>query len=130
MRLRSARPTNDLAALERFYMALGCEVVGRFEDHQGFDGLILGAPGSTWQIEFVRERGVAAPRAPTPEHLLVFYLDDEDELHARAARLVGSGAREVTPHNPYWAACARCFEDPDGYVAVLSLPSPRQLHGR
>ena len=130
MRLRSARPTNDLAALERFYAALGCEVVGRFEDHAGFDGLILGAPGQAWQVEFVRERGVTAPRAPTDEHLLVFYLDDEADLHRRADALVSLGAREVEPHNPYWLACARCFEDPDGYVAVLSLPSPRQLRAR
>jgi catechol 2,3-dioxygenase-like lactoylglutathione lyase family enzyme len=130
VRLRSARPTNDLAALERFYTALGCEVVGRFEDHQGFDGLILGGRDAAWQIEFVRERGVTAPRAPTPEHLLVFYLDDENELHRRAERLIGLGARELAAHNPYWAACARCFEDPDGYVAVLSLPSPRQLQKR
>jgi len=130
VRLRSARPTDDLAALERFYTALGCEVVGRFEDHAGFDGLILGAPGQAWQIEFVRERGIAAPCAPSPEHLLVFYLDDENELHARARALLGIGAREVAPHNPYWSACARCFEDPDGYVAVLSLPAPRHLASR
>lgn len=127
MRLRSARPTNDLATLERFYTALGCEVVGRFEDHQGFDGLILGRAGERWQIEFVRERGVAAPRAPTPEHLLVFYVDDEASLHACARRLLDTGAREVAPHNPYWSACARCFEDPDGYVVAISLPPPQTL---
>lgn len=126
MRLRCARPSNDLEALERFYVALGCEVIGRFEDHEGFDGLILGRTGEAWQIEFVRERGVIAPRAPTPEHLLVFYVDDEVDLNARAGQLLGAGAREVAPHNPYWLRCARCFEDPDGYIAVVSLASPLQ----
>lgn len=118
---RCARPTNALAPLRRFYVdGVGCAELGRFEDHAGFDGLILGAPGESWQLELVVERGVVAPRAPTHEHLLVFYVEDAAALAARADRLRGIGAREVTPNNPYWAAHGVTFEDPDGYHVVIA----------
>lgn len=115
---RCARPTNALAPLRRFYVeGVGCAELGRFEDHAGFDGLILGKPGESWQLELVVERGVVAPRAPTQEHLLVFYVEDTTVL---ADRLRALGAREVTPNNPYWAAHGVTFEDPDGYHVVIA----------
>lgn len=118
---RAARPTNDLTAMRRFYVdGAGCVELGRFEDHAGFDGLILGATGETWQLELVVERGVVAPRAPTHEHLLVFYVEDAAALETRVAALRAVGAREVTPHNPYWAAHGVTFEDPDGYHVVIA----------
>lgn len=118
---RCARPTNALEPLRRFYVdGVGCAVQGRFEDHAGFDGLILGAPGESWQLELVVERGVTAPRAPTAEHLLVFYVDDAAALDSRVAALRRVGAREVAPNNPYWRAHGVTFEDPDGYHVVIA----------
>ncbi|AJX19904.1 glyoxalase/Bleomycin resistance /Dioxygenase superfamily protein [Burkholderia pseudomallei MSHR7498] len=73
--LRVARPTNDIDTLVRFYTkALGFDVVARFENHEGFDGAIVGRAGYPWQIEFTHQHGVTVARAPTAEHLLVFYL--------------------------------------------------------
>ena len=49
--LRVARPTDDLAAVTRFYRdGLGFKVVGEFKDHEGFDGIMLGHAGcgTTW----------------------------------------------------------------------------------
>ena len=123
VRFRSARPTNDLAAIERFYVgALGCARLGAFEDHEGFDGLIVGASDGSWQAEFVRERGVTAPRAPTPEHLLVFYVADRDALAERCAAMDAAGCRRIEPHNPYWLACGASYADPDGYAVVVAVP--------
>lgn len=71
--LRVARPTNDIDTLVRFYTkALGFDVVARFENHEGFDGAIVGRAGYPWQIEFTHQHGVTVARAPTAEHLLVF----------------------------------------------------------
>ena len=123
---RSARPANDLRAIERFYVeALGCTRLGSFEDHEGFDGLIVGAPDRAWQVEFVREHGVTAPRAPTDEHLLVFYVADRAALAEREAAMDAAGHARVEPHNPYWLRHGATFADPDGYHVVIAVsPGP------
>ena len=119
---RSARPSNDLRAIERFYVeALGCARLGAFEDHEGFDGLIVGATDGSWQAEFVRERGVTAPRAPTAEHLLVFYVADRAALAEREAAMRAAGHLPVEPHNPYWLRHGLTFADPDGYQVVVAV---------
>jgi catechol 2,3-dioxygenase-like lactoylglutathione lyase family enzyme len=123
VRFRSARPTNDLRAIERFYVeALGCARLGGFEDHEGFDGLIVGAADGSWQVEFVREHGVTAPRAPTDEHLLVFYVADRLMLAEREAAMRGAGHLPVESHNPYWQRHGVTFEDPDRYHVVIAVP--------
>ena len=41
--LRIARPSDDLSELLRFYRdGLGLTVLEQFEDHDGFDGIMLG----------------------------------------------------------------------------------------
>ena len=85
--LRVARPTNDLDACVRFYRdAIGLTVLSSFTEHGGFDGVMLGIPGAQWHLEVVRERGVVAPRAPTPEHLLVLYVPERDAWERAVAR--------------------------------------------
>ena len=122
--LRIARPTNDLDALERMYAAgLGFEVVGRFEDHDGYDGVMLGTPGGPYHLEFTRRRGERAGRAPSDEHLLVFYVPDRAAWEARCARMADAGFTEVAPSNPYWAQRGRTFEDADGYRVVIQNAS-------
>lgn len=49
--LRIARPTDDINALLPFYRdGLGLSVLGHFEDHAGFDGVMLGRPGGPYQL--------------------------------------------------------------------------------
>ena len=75
--LRIARPTDDLEALLPFYReGLGLSVLFRFEDHDGFDGMMLGREGAPYHFEFTRARGHVAGRAPTQDNLLVFYMPD------------------------------------------------------
>lgn len=118
--LRVARPTDDLAAIVRFYRdGLGFEVLYEFQDHDGFDGVMLGARGAGYHLEFTRKQGVAAGRAPTEENLLVFYLPDAAMWQAAVDRLEQAGHAPVTSFNPYWDRLGRTFEDPDGYRVVL-----------
>src|SRR5581483_3423191 len=50
--LRVARPTDDIDALLPFYVdGLGFQVLTRFEDHQGFSGIVLGHPGQPYHLE-------------------------------------------------------------------------------
>jgi catechol 2,3-dioxygenase-like lactoylglutathione lyase family enzyme len=118
--LRVARPTDDLDALLPFYRdGLGFQVFGRFEDHGGFDGMMLGAPGAPYHFEFTRARGHRAGRAPTPDNLLAFYLPDPAAWRAAVARMEAAEFAPVPSFNPYWDRDGLTFEDPDGYRVVL-----------
>jgi len=122
-RMRSARPSDRLGELRRFYIdALGCTLLGEFAGHDGFDGLIVGHPSGRWQLEFVHEHARAAPPVPSHEHLLVFYLDDRAALAARVAAMDSAGCRRATPNNPYWSRHGVTYVDPDGYHVVLAVP--------
>jgi hypothetical protein len=98
---------------------LGFEVLGRFEDHEGFDGVMLGRKGAPYHLEFTLRRGHGAGRAPTEDNLLVFYLPDREEWEHAVARMEELGVEAVTAFNPYWDRRGKTFEDPDGYRVVL-----------
>jgi catechol 2,3-dioxygenase-like lactoylglutathione lyase family enzyme len=118
--LRVARPTDDLAAVVRFYRdGLGFEILYEFRDHDGFDGVMLGHAGAAYHLEFTHRHGHPAGRAPTEDNLLVFYLPDVQEWERAVARLEAQGYKIVKAFNPYWDRKGRTFEDPDGYRVVL-----------
>ncbi|GAB2948701.1 VOC family protein [Hymenobacter coalescens] len=118
--LRVARPTNDLTALLPFYRdGIGFEVIGAFHDHAGFDGLMLGHPQAPYHLEFTTERVQPTGGAPSPEHLLVFYLPDADAWQAAVKRMQAAGFAPVPARNPYWDQHGLTFQDPDGYRVVL-----------
>jgi catechol 2,3-dioxygenase-like lactoylglutathione lyase family enzyme len=118
--LRVARPTDNLPAVVAFYRdGLGFEVLYEFADHEGFDGVMLGHRGAAYHLEFTRKHDHTAGRAPTEDHLLVFYLPDEAEWRAAVERLEQAGHQAVKAFNPYWDKLGKTFEDPDGYRVVL-----------
>jgi catechol 2,3-dioxygenase-like lactoylglutathione lyase family enzyme len=119
-KLRIARPTNDIDALLPFYShGLGLSVLYSFKDHQGFDGVMLGAEGAPYHLEFTRAAGHIAGRAPSKDHLLVFYLPDRQTWQQAVDQLKGCGFEPVPAFNPYWDKSGLTFEDPDGYRVVL-----------
>ncbi len=118
--LRIARPVSNLArATDMYCRGLGLCIVGRFEDHAGFDGVMLGFAGAGYHFEFTRYRHHPVAPAPTPEDLVVLYLADETEWHAACDSLAGAGFDRVASFNPYWDEAGRTFQDPDGYRIVL-----------
>lgn len=118
--LRIARPTDHLEAVVRFYtQGLGLTRLYTFVDHNGFDGAMVGAPEGPYHLEFTHQRGHDVGRAPTAEHLLVFYLPDAIEWQAAVNRMMSAGYTPVEPINPYWAHDGVTFEDPDGYRVVM-----------
>jgi catechol 2,3-dioxygenase-like lactoylglutathione lyase family enzyme len=119
-KLRVARPTDRLEELIRFYgEGLGFRVLARFEDHDGFDGVILGHPGGPWHLEFTQQKGHEAGRAPSQDHLLALYLPDRSSWERAVERMRGLGLQPVLSWNPFWDRQGVTFEDPDGYRVVL-----------
>jgi catechol 2,3-dioxygenase-like lactoylglutathione lyase family enzyme len=119
-KMRVARPTDDLESVARFYRdGLGFSELFRFEDHAGFNGVMLGLPGAPYHLEFTTARGLRAGRAPTADNLLVFYLPDAQQWDEAVARLKSAGYEPVASFNPYWDRDGLTFEDPDGYRIVL-----------
>ena len=118
--LRVARPTDHFDDVLRFYTeGLGLTVLGSFEDHDGFDGVILGLARAPYHLEFTRKRGHIAGRAPTEDNLLVFYLPEKHLWQAAVDRMSAAGYESVHSYNPYWDRVGRTYEDPDGYRVVL-----------
>ena len=66
-KLRLSRPTNHLEAILSFYVdGLGFEVLDRFDNQQGWDGVILGHRDWPYQFEFTARRDESVvPPAPT-----------------------------------------------------------------
>ena len=122
--IRIARPSDDLDALLAFYRdGLGLDLIYRFEDHQGFDGMMLGRAGSAYHFEFTRSKGHLAGKAPTQDNLIVFYIADEQRWRDAIERMRKAGFAPVASFNPYWDRQGRTFEDPDGYRVVLQRGS-------
>jgi len=118
--LRVARPTDHFDEAVRFYTeGVGLTVLDSFEDHEGFDGVMLGLAGAPYHLEFTRKHGHTAGRAPTEDHLLVFYLPDKQVWQAAVDQMAAAGYQAVSAHNPYWDRDGRTYEDPDGYRVVL-----------
>lgn len=56
--MRVARPADNLPEIARMYQSgMGFNVLGRFDDHDGFDGVILGHPHEPYHLEFTTRRG-------------------------------------------------------------------------
>ncbi|MBW8468374.1 MAG: VOC family protein [Thiobacillus sp.] len=118
--VRIARPTDDIAALLPFYRdGLGLVVLSSFEDHAGFDGVMLGLPGGPYHFEFTHHRQHHVGRSPSQDHLIVLYLPARPEWDAAVTRMRHAGFAPVPSYNPYWDQQGVTFEDPDGYRIVF-----------
>ena len=119
--IRIARPTDRLTEVVRFYRdGLGFTVIGKFDDHDGYDGIMLAIPGRSDHLEFTCHRSGSRCPAPSRDNLLVLYLPQREDIAEQQARLRMLGYAPVDAENPYWAVHnALTFEDPDGWRVVL-----------
>lgn len=118
--LRIARPVSDLARSTDLYCrGLGLRIIGSFKDSDGFDGVMLGVPGSGYHFEFTYCRIHPVVPSPTAEDLIVLYIPMEAEWKTRCTSMSAAGFIQVPSFNPYWDIIGRTYEDPDGYRVVL-----------
>jgi catechol 2,3-dioxygenase-like lactoylglutathione lyase family enzyme len=123
--IRVARPTDRLDEVVSFYHnGLGLPELYRFDDHDGYSGVMLGLPGSDYHLEFTHHVDGSPCPAPTQDNLLVLYFDGRDHVDRIAGRLATLGAQPVEAENPYWPRNGGVtIEDPDGWRVVL-MPAP------
>lgn len=118
--LRVARPTENLDKVVEFYTkGLGLEVLYKFQDHEGFDGVMVGFPGAAYHLGFTSHRGHSVGHAPTQDNLLVFYLPNQAEWLEAIRAMKNAGYEPVPSYNPYWDKHGVTFADPDDYRIVL-----------
>jgi hypothetical protein len=99
------------------------QLLGNFENHEGFDGIMLGHADSLYHLEFTRHRNSSITPTPTAEDLLVFYVPDTNTWKSCIGRLEKLGIKSVAAHNPYWDRKGRTYSDPDGYRIVIQNSS-------
>ncbi|HEY4195226.1 MAG TPA: VOC family protein [Mucilaginibacter sp.] len=118
--IRIARPTDRLKEVVDFYrQGLGLNMIGSFNDHDGYEGVMLGMPDASVHLEFTHHISGSPCPAPTRDNLLVFYFDTYADYQKAVDQLKNIGAKEVEPENPYWNNKSTSFEDPDAWGVVL-----------
>ena len=123
MQVRFARHTSRLEQLVLFYRdGLGLTELGRFRNHDGYDGVFLDLPGTNAHLEFT-SGGLHPPPVPHEETLLVLYLGDEQTVAETCRR---AGAQPIEPANPYWRRRGLTVLDPDGFQVVLVFDASAQ----
>ncbi len=118
--MRIARPTDNLSTIAEMYeKGLGFKLLSSFENHAGFDGMILGHPRHNYHLEFTHHKGHLVGKSPTEDNLLVFYVPDPHEWEDACNMLEAANFKAVQSYNPYWDVEGRTFEDVDGYRIVI-----------
>ena len=118
--VRIARPTDKFDEIKKFYgEGLGLPLIGSFEEHEGYNGVMFGLPGRDYHLEFTSHSSGSPCPAPTKDNLLVFYLPDKTDIDKIEKRFNALGCFSVPPENPYWKGKGLTFEDPDGWRVVL-----------
>lgn len=116
MQVRVARQTGRLAEVVAFYRdGLGLAEIARFDNHDGYSGVMVDLPGTGAHLEFTATAHHTPPVAHV-EDLLVLYLGSRVEVDRMVAR---TGAAPVVSANPYWDRVGVTVADPDGFRVVL-----------
>ena len=120
VQFRIARPTHQLEKVLHFYQeGLRLPLLGRFENHNGYSGAMLGLPNHGHHLEFTTHQESSPCPAPSKENLLVLYFEKEDKFLEIKNSIEHIGYQAVEPKNPYWKTKSFTYEDPDGWRVVL-----------
>lgn len=120
MEFRFARHTQKIESLVYFYTSiLNFEVLGKFENHDGYDGVFLGIEGQNWHLEFTQN--AEKPLSQFDEDdALVFYPETTEKFDEILENLKKFEVPILQPKNPYWKENGICFEDCDHYKIIVS----------
>ncbi|MFI5804851.1 VOC family protein [Streptomyces sp. NPDC051561] len=120
--VRFARPTARYDDVLAFYRDdLQLPVLADWRGHDGYDGVVLGLPGSPVHMEITQHGNPPLIPQPHPENQLVLYVRGPEAVEAAVRRLRERGHQPVEAANSYWPKRgAVVFADPDGWMVVLA----------
>src|SRR4051812_16752043 len=118
--IRIARPVADLSRTQKMYCnGLKLSVIGHFENHEGFSGIMLGSEGMQYHFEFTVCHNHLIVPSSTAEDLIVIYIPDSTEFQSSSESMIRAGFQKVDSLNPFWDIRGHTFQDKDGYRIVL-----------
>ncbi|MCH2223386.1 MAG: VOC family protein [Crocinitomicaceae bacterium] len=119
MTFRYARHTNQLKAIKQFYVdVIGLEILGGFENHDGYDGVFLGVKGENWHLEFTISED-RCKHSFDEDDLVAFYPETEEAYTALSKRIEKHNIQKIKAKNPYWNQNGIVITDPDGFIVVV-----------
>ncbi|KIA88564.1 Glyoxalase/Bleomycin resistance protein/Dioxygenase superfamily protein [Kaistella jeonii] len=120
MEFRYARHTQNIESVIDFYTSvLSFDILGRFNAHDGYDGVFLGFEGENWHLEFTQNS--EKPQSKFDEDdALVFYPENQKDVDEILENLKTLKIPLIETKNPYWNNKAFCFEDCDHYKVIIS----------
>ena len=120
MEFRYARHTQKIESLIYFYTSvLNFEVLGKFEKHDGYDGVFLGIKGENWHLEFTQSEEKPISKFDEDD-ALVFYPESQKSFDEILGNIKKFEVPLLEPKNPYWRDKGVCFEDCDHYKIIVS----------
>jgi catechol 2,3-dioxygenase-like lactoylglutathione lyase family enzyme len=119
MEFRYARHTNSLKPIIDFYTnILGFKILFSFENHNGYNGAMLGKSGLNWHLEFT-ESGTTADHTFDEEDILVFY-PEKDDYQEIIKNIRTNHIPIIKAKNPFWEDNGVMIKDPDGHRIIIS----------
>jgi hypothetical protein len=120
MTFRFARHTNDLEQIKFFYIdILGFELLGGFQNHNGYDGVFIGKSSDNWHLEFTKSEEIVHFDF-NEDDILVFYPNSKIEFDSFINKIQSTKIKFIKAKNPYWNENGKMFLDPDGYRIIIS----------
>ncbi|MFV8364416.1 VOC family protein [Flavobacterium sp. ZT3P35] len=124
MKLRVARHTNDLEKIKVFYLSiLEFELLGSFNNHDLYDGILIGNSNLDWHFEFTQSNENAEHHFDEDD-ILVLYPETRSKYNSMINNVLNSNTSIITSKNPYWndpeVSGGKMFLDPDGFRIIIS----------
>lgn len=124
MIFRFARHTNNLDQIKSFYIdVLGFELLGGFQNHNGYDGIFIGKSVENWHLEFTKSEEIVYFDF-NEEDILVFYPKSKIEYDLIMNKIESAKIEFIKAKNPFWndleVSGSKMIKDPDGYRIIIS----------
>ena len=120
MTFRFARHTNNLEQIKSFYIdVLGFQLLGGFENHNGYDGIFIGRANENWHLEFTKSEDIVHFNF-NDDDIIVFYPKNKIDFDLIMNKIQSQNIDFIKAKNPYWNENGKMILDPDGYKIVIS----------
>ena len=120
MTFRFARHTNNLEQIKSFYIdVLGFQLLGGFENHNGYDGIFIGRANENWHLEFTKSEEIVHFNF-NDDDIIVFYPKNKIDFDLIMNKIQLQNIDFIKAKNPYWNENGKMILDPDGYKIVIS----------